>query len=88
MKPLTAREHAQFLIRQLFFDRFGDVPYEPSRLLDNHRLKTIIETLGHLAMDAEEQTLAMRQYMNLWDDPTYEGLARYLTPLIVRYGMA
>ena len=81
VKPLTARENAQTLVRQLFFDRCGDVPYDPSRILGDRRLKTIIEAFGHLKMDTEQQTLAMRQYMSLWDDPTYEGLARYLTPL-------
>lgn len=81
---MTARKQADFLVRELFVERFGDVPFDPGRPVDQ-RMSVVLKALQRLELSDPEQTRLMRDYMNLWDDPTYGGLARYLTHVIVKH---
>ena len=83
---LTARQKADYLVRDLFRERHGiDVPYEPHRELKGHRIATAMKALARLGFPAEDQDRFLKQYMNFWDDATYAGLARYLANLLARH---
>ncbi|HEY9900543.1 MAG TPA: hypothetical protein V6D00_15305 [Pantanalinema sp.] len=81
---MTSRQQADHLVRALYLRRFGDVPYDPTRVLEGHRMATAIQALTELGFAEPDLTQALREYMTYWDDATYAGLARYMTAKLAK----
>jgi hypothetical protein len=81
---MNSRQQADHMMRSLFVRRFGDVPYDPSRLMEGHRMATAMQALAELGFEEPERTRILREYMTYWDDATYAGLARYLTAKLAK----
>lgn len=81
-----SRHQAEYLVRELYRARHGDVPYEPHREMKGHRLHTAMKAFAELPFEDAERDRHLKLYMNDWDDPTYGGLVRYLAVLLARRG--
>lgn len=83
-KVRDSRRQADFVVRELFHARFGDTPYEPHRVMTGHRMHTAIKAFAELPCSDAERDRHLKQYMNAWDDPTFDGLTRYLAVILAR----
>lgn len=81
---MNSRQQADHLMRALFLRRFGDLPYDPSLVMEGHRMATAMQALKELGFEEPGLTQALREYMSYWDDATYAGLARYLTAKLAK----
>jgi len=80
-----SREQAEYLVRELYRARHGDVPYEPHRQMVGYRMATAMKAFAELPFSDDERDRYLKQYMNDWDDPTYGGLVRYLAVILARH---
>lgn len=83
-KARNSRRQAEFVVRELYRARFGDVPYESHRAMTGHRMHTAMKAFAEFPFEPAERDRHLKQYMNDWDDPTYGGLVRYLAVILAR----